>query len=193
MDHADFFLGRLMRSLQTQTFRDFEIVITKDGKMAENTNSGIKKAKGEIIKIIYMDDYFAHPDSLQNMINNWKGGWMVVGCVHDRGDGKHLDPHVPKYSQDIHKGVNTIGSTSVVAFENKDPIFFDENLSWLIDCDYYKKLYDRYGEPTLLNDLDIAIGVGTHQTTFIMTNEEKASEHEYISKKYSEPVQNYQI
>lgn len=67
MKDADFFLRRLMESLEMQTFRDFEIVITKDGRMAENTNSAIKKAKGEIIKILYMDDYLAHSDSLKNI------------------------------------------------------------------------------------------------------------------------------
>ena len=87
MDNADFFLVRLIKSLQTQTFRDFEIVITKDGAMAENTNATIKKAKGEIIKILYMDDYLAHPDSLKNIVGNFKGGWLATGCVHNFGDG----------------------------------------------------------------------------------------------------------
>src|SRR3990167_1783291 len=94
MDNADFFLVRLIKSLQTQTFRDFEIVITKDGAMAENTNAAIKKAKGEIIKILYMDDYLAHPDALKNIAENFKGGWLATGCVHDFGDGVLKEPHL---------------------------------------------------------------------------------------------------
>ena len=57
MKNADFFMKRCLDSIEKQTYKDYEIVITDQGKMAENTNTAIKQAKGEIIKILFMDDY----------------------------------------------------------------------------------------------------------------------------------------
>lgn len=187
MDNRAYFLDRLESSLKAQSFKDFEWVITERGKMAENTNLGIKEAKGEIIKILFMDDYFLSPDALQHIADEFKGGWMATGCMHDSSQAPYerflYDPHYPRWDREVPFGKNTIGSPSVVAFENNNPLLFDENLSWLLDCELYGRLYDRYGEPTLLEYLDVAIGTGPHQTTHIMSNEEKWAEHEYLSTK----------
>lgn len=186
MENGEYFLSRLMKSLDAQTFKNFEVIVTNEGKMAENTNRGIKQAKGDIIKILFMDDYFVSPYALDNINNAFKGGWLASGCLHDSALPFDLpvlhNPHYPKWDGDVPIGKNTIGSPSVVAFENNEPLLFDENLSWLLDCELYGRLYERYGEPTLINDLDVAIGVGMHQTTHKLTNEEKWAEHEYITK-----------
>ncbi len=182
MKNIDAFLCRLMNSLAIQKFRDFEIVITKDGAMAENTNSAIKKAKGEIIKILYMDDYLAHENSLQEIVDNFKGGWLVTGCEHDTGSGKRFNPHYPTFR---HNDVdNMIGSPSVLAFENKEPLLFDETMTWLLDYDLYKRLYVRYGPPIIVNGLNVVIGIGEHQATNLLSDELKLKEREYINKKY---------
>lgn len=184
MDNADYFLDRLQISLDKQTYRNFEVVVTKDGKMAENTNSAIKQAKGEIIKILYMDDYFWSNDALQHLAENFTGGWYASGCVHT-DDGTHFfGPHKPEWNPEVPTGKNTIGSPSVIAFANDDPLLFDENLSWLLDCELYGRLYKRYGEPYIEPALDIAIGVGFHQTTYKMSEGEKLQEHQYLTQKY---------
>ena len=184
MTNGDKFLWRLVNSLMSQTFKDYELIITKEGRMAENTNAGIKKARGEIIKIIYMDDYLAHPDSLKVIVDNFKGGWLATGCLHDDGISVG-SPHLPEWNEDIAKGVNTIGSPSVVAVENNNPLLFDEEMSWLLDCDYYKRLFDRYGLPILLDDLNVVLGIGIHQMTKILTNDEKLMEYQLINQKYA--------
>jgi glycosyltransferase involved in cell wall biosynthesis len=85
------FLERLLGSIDIQTFRDFEVVVTDDspdeavGELCEkyasrlplryfrnarqlgtpeNWNAGIRKAHGEWIKIMHDDDWFADKDSL---------------------------------------------------------------------------------------------------------------------------------
>ena len=184
MENAAGFLRRLMQSLEKQTFQDFEIVITKDGKMAENTNAAIKKCKGEIIKIMYMDDYFAHENSLQNTVQGFKGGWLATGCLHDSGNSELDRPHLPHYNG-IPNNSNTIGSPSVIAFENSDsPILFDEQMTWVLDLDYYKRLFEKYGEPTVLDTYDIAIGTGGHQMTYKLTDEERKNEELYFLEKW---------
>lgn len=153
--------------------------------MAENTNAGIKKATGDIIKILYLDDYLAHSDALKNIAEGFKGGWLATGCVHDWGDGKLVYPHTPAIEGII--GIetsNSIGSPSVVAIENNNPPLFDENMTWLLDLDYYRELYKRYGPPTLLKTMDIAMGCGDHQMTNILSQEAKDSEEKYFLNKY---------
>jgi len=183
MKDKDYFLKRLIQSVREQTYQNWELVITEEGKMAENTNAAIKKAQGEIIKILYLDDFFAHKDALKNIVEAWKGGWLVTGCTHTHGKDRFND-HLAEWNDNIHQ-VNTIGSPSVLAFENKNPLLFDEKLSWMLDADLYKRMYKRYGLPTILNDINIVIGIGDHQTTHILTDEEKAKEVAYTNKKHA--------
>jgi hypothetical protein len=175
MDNAGFFLKRNIDSIMAQTFTDYEIVFTKAGRMAENTNAGIKRARGELIKILYLDDMLAHENALQNIVDNFKGEWMITGC--------DTNPH-PYWTDDLHTGNNKLGSPSVLTVRNNNPMLFDETMSWLLDCDLYKRMYDIYGEPTILDEVNVIIGIGDHQMTHKLTNEEKQSEHEYMYNKY---------
>lgn len=185
MENGDRFLWRSMNMLAYQTFQDFEIIITKEGRMAENTNTGIKRARGEFIKILYLDDYLAGIDSLQKIVDSFGKDdmWLATGCWHDAGDGKYRDAHVPTWNDEMSTGKNTIGSPSVITLRNEGRLLFDENLSWLLDADLYTRYYHKYGKPKLINDLNVVIGVGAHQMTHKLTDEEKLSEHEYINKK----------
>lgn len=185
-----FFLGRLLRSIEEQTFTDYEIILTAEGKMAENTNAAMRKAKGELIKILYMDDYFAHPTALRHIVQNFKKDtqWLVSGCLHQHVDGYHYEdphsPHTPQWTEDLVKGNNRLGSPSVVTLRNEGHLEFDETLSYLLDCDLYQRYYDTYGPPTLIDDLDIVIGIGSHQMSHTMPQEEKLQEFDYMEHKY---------
>ena len=203
-------LTRSFDMLKRQTFKNFEVVVSDNSEddvirnlcaseeyqtlninyfknkirgLAQNTNSAIKNAKGEIIKILHMDDFLANENSLEQIVKNFSGYWMVTGCVHDDGT-KRYNPHYPKYNKNIYRGKNTIGAPSVLSIKNKDLLLFDENMSWLLDCDYYKRMYDKYGEPKILNDLNVVIGTGKYQTTNILSSWTKIKEHYYMAKKY---------
>lgn len=180
----EMFLERLIGSLEVQTFKDFEIIVTNEGKMAENTNAAIKGATGDIIKILYMDDFLYSPNALQNLVDGFEGGWLATGCVHTENGTDFYNVHFPEWSDSMATGNNTIGSPSVIAFENNDPLLFDESLSYMLDCDLYVRLYERYGKPTLLNTLDVAMGLGAHQTTNLMSSQEKLEEQQYVVAKH---------
>lgn len=175
MKHKDFFLGRCLSSIREQTFQDYEIVISDRGSMPVNTNRGIKQASGELIKILFMDDYFAHPKALQNIVDNFKGEWLITGA--------DTNPH-PFWTDDIISGNNKLGSPSALTMRKKTALLFDERMSWLLDCDLYKRLYDKYGEPTILDSINVNLGIGDHQMTHILTDEEKLLEHKLIEEKY---------
>lgn len=183
MANKDFFLNRCLESIRSQSYQDYEIVITKRGKMAENTNSAIRKCTGDLIKILYMDDYLAHRDALKEIVENFRGGWLVTGCQHDNGEMVG-NPHLPEWNNKMHTGNNTIGSPSVLTIENKDPLMFDERMSWTLDCDYYIRLYERYGAPTILSSFNVNMGIGDHQMTQLLTEPQKRSEQKLMLKKY---------
>lgn len=199
---------RCLNSLWSQTFQDFEIVVCDNSDdseiyeicsyyntgikyflnpikgMAQNTNEAIRNSEGELIKILYMDDYFAHKDSLWKIVSHFTGEWLVSACLHD--DGLEIfKPHTPIYSDDIHTGHNTIGSPSVLTIRNDRPMLFDENLQWLLDCDYYRRMHDKWGEPVVLKDKNVILGLHPDQMTHTMGNERKLKEHEYMMKKYA--------
>ncbi len=179
MKNKDFFLQRLQDSIEMQSFTDFEVIITKDGKMAENTNSAIRKAQGKLVKILFMDDYFANENSLQDIVDNFPDeiNWLITGT--------NTNP-IPEPTEDIRTGNNKLGSPSALTFRNRfeKNLMFDENMSWLLDCDYYHRLMNEWGSFGTLPGVNVMIGIGDHQMTHILTNEEKLAEHEYINKKY---------
>ena len=55
-------------------------------------------------------------------------------------------------------------------------MYFNEDLEWMFDLEFYQRLYDKYGEPTILNDLNVVIGIGSHQATNLLSNELKEKE-----------------
>ena len=178
MKNKDFFLQRALQSIRSQTFQDFEIVITEKGKMAENTNESIKEAKGDLVKILYMDDWLAHPRALQDIVDNFEfiDDWLITGA--------NTNPH-PHWTDNIETGNNRLGSPSALTMRRKNAMFFDEKMSWLLDCDLYRRLYDKYGEPKILDSVGVNIGIHDGQMTNLMSDKEKLAEHKYMKKKYA--------
>lgn len=171
MKNGEYFFNRFYKSLLEQTYKNYNLVVTEDGAMGKNLNSAIKKAKGDLIKIMCMDDWFAHPNALQDIVDNFTGDWMITGC------DTNLHPYL---TPDIHLGNNKLGGLSVITIKNDNPVLFDENLAWMIDIDYYKRMIARFGPPTILDSVNVNIGVGDHQSTVLLTQEQKDVEVKYM-------------
>jgi len=209
MEASKYFFRRCLDSLWNQSFQDFEIVVTDNSDddtievicdwyrtgikyfknprkgMAQNTNEAIKRSSGELIKILYMDDYMAHDKALEKIVHRFNGHWLASACPHTITGQEKVNTHIPYYSDEVIHGKNTIGSPSVVTIRNEYPLLFDEEMTWLLDCDYYKRMYDLYGSPAILRDVNVTIGLHDGQMTNLMGDERKVSEHEYINKKYA--------
>jgi glycosyltransferase involved in cell wall biosynthesis len=205
-------LTRSFTMLKKQTLKNFEVVVSDNSEddvvknlcsdpsfqslnikyiknprrgASINTNVAMRVASGKLIKLLHMDDYLADENSLQDIIENFKGNWLVTGCAHDKGDGKIINSHYPSYNKNIYLGKNTIGAPSVLTIKNENPIMFDETLIWLNDCDYYKRCYDAFGEPAILNKVNVVIGIGKHQTTSHLNYDLKQKEYLYLEKKHA--------
>ncbi len=156
--------------------------------MAQNTNEGIKHAMfADFIKILYLDDYLAHPEAIEKMVLACEGDWLICGTDNNP------EPH---WTDDIETGNNKLGSPSALMMRTPaltgdleqfcPPLpLFDEKLTWLLDCDYYKILNERWGKPTILNGVHVNIGVGEHQMTHKIPDHRKLAEREYLIEKYA--------
>lgn len=181
MENGAFFLWRAINSILDQSFKDYEIIITKEGLMPINSNASINKAKGEIVKVLYMDDWLESSNYLERLnevFDNSKIEWVITGATTNLN---------PSWTNDLEKGNNKLGSPSALAFRNrfKANLLFDEKLSWLLDCDLYKRMYERYGSPLILPDIQVGIGIHKGQATNLMSEDYKLTEHEYVQKKYA--------
>lgn len=185
MEKWEFFLTRCLKSIEAQSFQDYEVILTKAGSMPVNSNRAIESAQGELIKIIYMDDYLAHGNALQEIVDNFtkESAWLVTACLHD--DGKSIgNYHEPSYNALLYTGVNTIGSPSVLTLRREGHLLFDTTLSWLLDVDLYKRYNDLYGPPVILNTPNVVIGLHQGQTSNIMSDTAKEAERLYLLEKY---------
>ncbi len=161
------------------------------GNSSANINNAIRHANGALIKILFQDDFLYGNNSLRDIVENFnikKDNWMVTASEHTI-DGAHFyRPFYPSYNDKIHTGKNTISSPSVLTIRNGNPLFFDENLIWLMDCDYYKRCYDTFGEPKILSSINVVNRVGPHQMSSgdITGKTLRGIEYVYVLKKHNE-------
>lgn len=159
------------------------------GNFSPNLNNTIKKSGGKLIKILLQDDFLYNEKSLENIVKNFdleKDTWLITPCIHSKNRVNYFKTFYPKYNKNIYLGKNTIGSPSVLTIKNETPLLFDENLIWLNDCDYYKRYYDLFGQPKIIDTVNVVIGIGDHQVTnTLATKLLREKEYKYIVKKYN--------
>lgn len=207
MDNARYFLERNLKSIYIQNFDDYEIVISDDSDddeladwiktldmpikyirnfgekgMANNSNNAINNASGELIKILYQDDFFYDSRSLENIVKHFTptAWWMATGCTHTLDGVNTFNDHKPYYSE----SENNIGSPSVITFRREIKERFDPNFHWTLDLDLYKRLYRKYGKPKIYDPVNVVIGIHLGQKTHLLSDERKALEHQLLKIKF---------
>lgn len=190
-----YFLQRALDSIDLQSFRDLEIIVCSSParSMGANINAGVRQAQGTYIKFLFMDDYLLHPQALQVIYDEvMRAGpyhlpWLVTGRTHHyEADNSVKYPRTPSWSERISTGFNTIGCPSVLSVLNDDPPLFNDNLRWLVDCDYYMRLFQRYGLPYIITDINVAIGIHPAQETNKIPDDETLAEMEWMKKQYGQ-------
>ena len=209
------YLHHSFNILHNQSYKNFEVIISDNSKNEEiknlcinwnnrlnikhyfnhekfgnskNINFAIKKSSGDIIKILFQDDFLFDSDSLFHQIFHFMGNhnqWLVTACCHTNDGINFHNSLYPKYHDNIQYGENTISSPSVLMFKNEDVLEFDENLLYLMDVDYYKRLYNKFGLPSICNYITVVNRSHENQLQLNCSNELKQSEFIYIKQKYS--------
>lgn len=181
------FLTPALSSLAEQAFQDFEVIVSDQSENeaikdlctrfsdrlaithvtysegprqgSANCNNAMRHARGDIIKVLFQDDYLCDPSALGQVAEAFETPevkWALMGSAVTRDMKTLCNPMVPKYTSRIRYGWNTISSPSVIAFEAGHDIWFDENLIWLMDADLYHSCYEALGEPAILPDTLVA-------------------------------------
>jgi len=159
------------------------------GSLSHNTNNAINNCKGKIIKILFQDDFLFDENSLQKINDSFSidTNWIVSSCEHVADKGTEFyNKVIPRYSEEITSGVNTIGNPSVVAFRNlEDNVLFDEKMTWTVDLDYYKRMHNRHGVPKVIEDTIVVIRIWDRQLTNLIPHEIKQKEEKIIRDRYA--------
>lgn len=215
------FLDDLLRTIEIQTFNDFEVVISDHsqndqvlnildeyknkfdivylrnendrGNSSSNTNNAIDNCSGEIIKIMFQDDFFYDDEAIEkiyDVLYNSDKIWILNGCNHtaDHGNSFYWDFY-PSFNDKLLNGVNTISSPSVVAFKKIVKRRFDCCLTYYMDIDFYYGMKVDYGEPILYNDILVSNRFPSdYSITTNVSNKNKEYyekiESEYCERKY---------
>ena len=159
------------------------------GSAAKKLNFAISKSNGEYIKPIFQDDYFFSPNTLQYIVDNLGNKtWGFVGTWHcDENNTNDLNrPMSPKWEDSINilSGINTVSGPSVMFFKN-DNNFFDEDLCWLNDVEFYYRLYLKYGLPLLLPRQEIVQRLRSEGVSNTLSFDIKSEEGSYVLCKHN--------
>ncbi len=137
------------------------------GNISANTNNAMRIAKGEILKVLFSDDFILTSNLTEQLDKTFTDDvkWAVTGFAHTVNDGQsHYNPKIPHYNDKLLEGVNTLSSPSILALRKDLNEFFDEEITMLMDCDMYYRLYKYHGEPAILHDYHISNREHKNQT-----------------------------
>jgi glycosyltransferase involved in cell wall biosynthesis len=163
----------------------------KHGNISHNINNAINYCTGDIIKIIFMDDFLLKSTAIADIAFVFTQypytKWLVNSYLHTQNYSSFYNPIYPKYNDQIITGRNTIGCPSGLTISKDVNVRFDENLKWFMDCEYYYQLFKLYGGPIIYQD-DFLVGTLIHnaQVTNSCVNNDALinSETSYINAKY---------
>ena len=162
-----------------------------------NWNRAIGLANGEFIKILHHDDWFADSDSLRKYVDllaqNPNADFAFSACNNISGNVSSLwcmdQGNLLALKHDPYRLIigNKIGAPSVTIFRNHKKLYFDENLIWLVDVDFYIQMLENNNNFINCPEALINIcGDGKHQiTNNCQDNKDiEIPEYMYIYKKF---------
>ncbi len=141
----------------------------------ENWNAAMRLATGKWIKIMHDDDWFAHESSLQKFVDATKNNpntdfFFAAYCNFYSSSKEQKKVLLNSIHQSLLKkpvtlfSTNFIGPPSVVLHRNDGKYWYDKNLKWVVDIDFYM-LYLAHTKPVYIPDVLINVGIHEEQVT----------------------------
>lgn len=212
------YLDDLLRTIEIQSFKDVEVVVSDHsndnsikekcdefsnlnivyykhnemrGNSPANLNKAISLCSGEIVKLMFQDDFFYDDEALEKIYYNLSGdlnkSWLLCGTNHtqDHGHNFFWDLY-PRFNDNLLDGVNTISSPSVVAFKRNVDVKFDESIIYLMDVDFYYNMRKNYGDPIYYDDVLVTNRIHPESISSKLENKEQYIQKEsiYCKMKY---------
>jgi glycosyltransferase involved in cell wall biosynthesis len=219
---AEKFLVEYFSHLMYQSFKDFDIIISDQSEgdnlkqicdifslvldikyfkntsgkknAANNVNNAVRYATGDIVKLLYMDDFFIDPFALhkinQSFDDNPDGKWFISGFTHSNEDRtKIFDTRKPSYDNKYVNGDNTTGNPSNYAVRRYCAIEMDDDLLWIVDGEYFYRSYYYHGDPIMIDDVLVCFREhGSSAFRDPKFQELDAKERQYCIDKYNGPM-----
>lgn len=196
------YLRRLLESISTQTFKNYEVIITDDSPddsvaslVAEfsgslpilysknepaagtpaNWNIAIGKARGEWIKLMHDDDWFASATALQKFADEAAIGdhnFIFSACNNIYASGKEVNEFLAGWRKDMLEEdarnlffLNVIGHPSTVMHRRDDRILYDPQFKWVVDIDFYIRYLEAHKGYAYIPEMLINIGTDDTQVS----------------------------
>ena len=143
----------------------------------ENWNEAIRNAKGEWIKIIHDDDWFINENSLEQFAAVAKSNnrafifsaYQNLYLEENRIE-KIIEPATSFRFYHLKKNVasllskNIIGPPSVIMHKNDGRVYYDKQLKWLVDIEFYVNRI-QFDEIVYIEEPLINVGLSNEQVT----------------------------
>jgi glycosyltransferase involved in cell wall biosynthesis len=162
------------------------------GSSSANVNVAIREAQGALIKILCQDDFLFNRTAIEQTVTAFcaTDAWLVTSYLHTEDRVSLFNRHSPRMTSNI-AVVNTIGTHSCLTIRNVDrQELFDEELIWAMDCEYYRRLYDRFGPPRILDEVTVVVTLWDGQVTNTYASDERLRRAEIaaVRRRYPEPL-----
>jgi glycosyltransferase involved in cell wall biosynthesis len=169
---------------------DIEILYTRfeerRGSPSANWNNAVSFAKGEMLRILAMDDYLAYPDAIKDSMNYMEthdeSKWFV-SHQYDEKNNQRVEWN-PSWNDNI-LIINTLSGPSTVMIRKTmyNKVKMDPNLVYYLDTDWYYRIYERYGKPGIIPHRTWVNSIHDDQLTNIVINR-KQLEIAMLRQKY---------
>jgi len=165
------------------------------GSSAPNLNQTMKMVSGDFVIFLFQDDYLIKPDALAILDRTIAGrefSWGKMGAAVTRDGREYYSSLVPVFDKRLIEGHNTMGNQSGLVVSREKLVEFDEQLFWLIDCEYFARLYLLYGEPLIVPEVCLSIRIHPAAAGGAPIDPGRfAEEVEHVRKKLSKNFANF--
>lgn len=142
----------------------------------ENWNESIRRASGQWIKLMHDDDWFGSAGSLQQFADAIRShpektfffsAYANIYEGTERREEKRLNRFWKKaLLQDANVLIadNVVGPPSVILHKNDKQIWYDHNMKYVVDIDFYIRYLEKR-PPVYINQTLINVGINAAQVT----------------------------
>lgn len=196
------YMKRLFDSIALQRYKDFEVIVSDDSPgeevrelcmkyensfkiiyhknlqalgTPENWNEAIRKSKGEWIKLMHDDDWFADANSLQlfanaALVSSSKfifSAYRNIFLAENREEVVTISPlrkWLLKNNSATLLSKNVIGPPSVCMHRNDGRFWYDKKTKWVVDIDFY---IQRLAVESFhyIDEVCVSVGISEDQVT----------------------------
>ena len=157
----------------------------------ENWNYSLKKSLGRYKILVHHDDYFHNNLVLDKIYNeHLKDNEMMVYFLNFINEDKSHKFYYKKFRfnhffnhpEDL-LYVNYFSSPSCLVLNYKVDLLYNEKLTWLVDVEFYMRLFRKYKKIKLIRNASMVIGVADDRITNSITKVTILKEYYLLTQK----------